>query len=338
MSLRSKLLVGALFVGLFAWSGPSAFAQAKPGVVTIGYLALVNAQLVSKQMGWHEQEMGLKIKWVKFDSGRDVNTAIASGSIDFGGVGNPPATVGVSRGLPYEGIFVLNVLGAVESLVVRKDRGINKIEDLAGKTVAVPFGSTTHYSLVAALRLAKVDPMTVKIIDMSPSDMVAAWLRGDIDAGYTWEPNLHKMVLAGGKILLTSEEMHRKGFTTGDVAVVHKSFAEEYPNLVAKFVKTEARAVDFWLKNFEESVKLVAREFSIKEEDARRMMQGTVVVPGREQLSETYLGTAAKKGRFVGLLRATADFLYAQKILKAPVETAVLEKFINPSYLEKALK
>ncbi len=57
-----------------------ALAEEKPKQVTIGYLSLVNGQLIAKNLKYHEKEMGVPIKWVLFNSGRDVNTAMASGA------------------------------------------------------------------------------------------------------------------------------------------------------------------------------------------------------------------------------------------------------------------
>ena len=153
-----------------------AAAQQKPDKIVIGYLNLVNAQLVTKSLGLHEKEMGVPIEWVKFGSGGDVNRAVAAGHLAFGGVGNPPATIGAGRGLGYKGIFVLNMLGPVEFLVVRTSKGIAKPQDLVGKTMAAPFGSTTHYLTIAYLRASGVDPTSVKLLDMSPSDAAAAWI------------------------------------------------------------------------------------------------------------------------------------------------------------------
>src|SRR3954463_1298712 len=113
-------------------------AQEAPPAITISYLNHVNAQLVAKALGLHEKELGVPVKWVKFGSGGDVNRAITADQLDFGGVGNrpprpggaaggpapPPASIGVTRDLPYEGIFVLNMLGAVEGLAGRKSKGV----------------------------------------------------------------------------------------------------------------------------------------------------------------------------------------------------------------------
>ena len=64
-------------------------AADKPEKIRIGYLSLVNGQLISKYLQLHEKEMGIPIEWFRFNSGRDVNTAMASNSLDFGNVGLP---------------------------------------------------------------------------------------------------------------------------------------------------------------------------------------------------------------------------------------------------------
>ena len=315
----------------------AASAQQKPDKVVIGYLNLVNAQLVTKALGLHEKEMGVPIEWVKFGSGGDVNRAVAANQLSFGGVGNPPATIGIGRGLAYRGIFVLNMLGPVESLVVRTSKQIEKPQDLVGKSAAAPFGSTTHYLIIVYLRGAGVDPTSVKLLDLAPSDAVAAWLRGDIDAAYVWEPSLNKMVANGGRILMDSGTMATRGYPTWDVAVVMDDFAAKYPDYVTKFVKSECAGVDFWLKKPEETAAIISKELSLPLDDARRMMQGTGVVPCDKQLTDAYLGTSKAKGKFVDTLIATATFLTEQKRLPKVESRQSYEDFVTPKYLESAL-
>ena len=329
-----RILLG--LIGAIALA-QTASAQQKPDKVTVGYLNLVNAQLVTKALGLHEKEMGVPIEWVKFGSGGDVNRAVAANQLSFGGVGNPPATIGIGRGLGYRGIFALNMLGPVESLAVRESKAITKAQDLVGKTAAAPFGSTTHYLIIAYLRGAGVDPTAVKLLDMSPSDAVAAWIRGDIDAAYVWEPSLNKMVQNGGKILMDSGTMAARGYPTWDIAVVMDDFAAKYPDFVTKFVKSECAAVDFWLKKPEETAAMIAKELSLPIADARRMMQGTEVVPCAKQLSESYLGSSKAKGKFVDTLIATATFLTDQKRLPKVEAREKYEGFVVPDYLEKMI-
>jgi taurine transport system substrate-binding protein len=336
MTIRLKSALAAAVALML----PASLSQAadKPEQITIGNLNLVNAQLVAKHLALHEKAFGVPVKWVKFGSGGDVNRAFSASQLDFGGVGNPPAAIGVTREIPYLGIFVLNELGAVEALAVKKDQNIKSLQDLAGKRVGAPFGSTTHYLTIAALRDAGVTPTDVKLLDLSPSDAVAAWLRGDIDAAYIWEPNLGKLVANGGEILTDSGALARKNFPTWDIAVVTKDFAAKYPDLVASFVKAECEAVDIWNNNPGDAARIVAEELSLPLEDAARMIKGTHIIPCSEQVGAAYIGAPEKKGAFVDTLVATATFLKGENRLPTVKDRSVYEAFLAPEYLKAALK
>src|SRR5690606_35609717 len=121
------------------------------------------------------------IKWVKFDSGADVNTAFVANELDFGALGSSPVARGLSEPLniAYQVAFILDVAGDNEALVARNDSGIDTIADLKGKRVSTPFASTAHYSLLAALDLNGQSPADLQLIDLQPQAILAAWERGD---------------------------------------------------------------------------------------------------------------------------------------------------------------
>jgi taurine transport system substrate-binding protein len=326
----ASLILASLLMTSFA------DADDKPTKVTIGYLNLVNAQLVTKHLGLLAKEMpGVDIKYVKIGGGGDMLRAIAGNDVDFGGLGNPPTAIGVTRNLPIKGIMVINMLDYVEAMVVRTSRNIKSLKDLKGKTVAAPFGSTTHYLLLQALKDDDVDPTSMKILDLAPSDIAAAWARGDLDAAWFWEPNLDKAVRDGGHIFMTSGLMEKRGYPTWDIGVVMNAFAAKYPDYVEKFVKAECAGIDFWLKNPDKTAEIIAEELSLPLVDATRMMNGTAMVPCDRQLTGQYLGTSAKKGQFVDTLMATADFLVKQERLPKLLPRADFEAFVEPSYIEK---
>ena len=310
-----------------------------PKKVTIGYLNLVNAQLVTKSLGLVQKEMpGVKIKYVKVGGGGDMLRAIAANQVDFGGLGNPPTSIGVTRGLPIQGIMVLNMLDYVEAMVVRTSAGIKSFKDLKGKTIAAPFGSTTHYLLLKALADDGIDPAKMKILDLRPNDIAVAWHRGDLDAAWFWEPNLNKAVKNGGHIFMTSGIMASRGYPTWDVGVVMNEFAKKHPEYVKKFLKAECAGIDFWLKNPSKTAKIIAKELELSLPDATRMMKGTEMVPCREQLTAKYLGSSGKKGQFVDTLISTARFLVEQERLPKLLPRSRFSDFIKPHYLEKVTK
>lgn len=316
----------------------SALADA-PKKVTIGYLNLVNAQLVTKSLGLVQKEMpGVEIEYIKVGGGGDMLRAIAADQVDFGGLGNPPTAIGVTRGLPIQGIMVLNMLDYVEAMAVRDSANIKSFKDLKGKTIAAPFGSTTHYLLLKALADDGIDPATMKILDLRPNDIALAWSRGDIDAAWFWEPNLNKAVNDGGHIFMTSGIMASRGYPTWDVGVVMNEFAEKYPEYVKKFLKAECAGIDFWVNNPGETAAIIAKELELSLEDATRMMKGTEMVPCSKQLTAQYMGTSETKGGFVDTLVSTADFLVEQERLPKLLDRSEFEEFIVPGYLETVVQ
>jgi taurine transport system substrate-binding protein len=330
--LRPSFVVAAAMIAL----STTTLAAQTPSKVTIGYLNLVNAQLVTKHLGLISKEMpGVEIKYIKIGGGGDMLRAIAGNEVDFGGLGNPPTAIGITRGLPIQGILVLNMLDYVEALVVRTSKNIKSLKDLKGKTIAAPFGTTTHYLLLQALSAEGIDPASMKILDLAPADIASAWVRGDLDAAWFWEPNLDKAVKNGGNILMTSGDMAKRGFPTWDIGVVMNDFAAKYPEYVLKFVKAECAGIDFWLKNPEKTAEIIADELSLPLADVTRMMKGTEMVPCDKQVTAKYLGSSSVKGQFVDTLLSTADFLVKQDRLPKLLPRKDFESFLVPSYVEK---
>jgi taurine transport system substrate-binding protein len=181
MKTRRSLLLTTIIAGALVLASPLA-ALAADKEATIGYQTGVDPAKVAIADGTYEKATGWRINWRKFDTGADVIAAMASGDVQIGYVGSSPLAAGASRGLDIQTILVADLIGDAEALVVRNGAGIAKPEDLVGKKVAVPFVSTTHYSLIAALKHWDIDPKKVEILNLRPPEIAAAWQRGDIDA------------------------------------------------------------------------------------------------------------------------------------------------------------
>ena len=216
IKLRNILtLIIVLALTVFSLSGcvskVDAFAhdnvsqESLPKEINIGILRVPNDENIAIRQSIFDKyftESGIKCNFIVFDSGVDANKAFASGSIDFATMGNTNAIVALSRGLDVELIWIHEVLGDIEALAVKNGSNINKVEDLAGKKIATPFASTSHYSLLNALKIAGIEDK-VQLLDMQTADIVAAWERGDIEAAYTWQPSLGEL-LKTGKTIITS--------------------------------------------------------------------------------------------------------------------------------------
>lgn len=211
--------------------------------VVIAYQTGVDPTKVAQANGEYEKIIQQAIEWKKFDTGADVVNALASGDVDIGNIGTSPLAAAASRNLPIEVFFITSKLGSSEALVASQKSSIKAPSDLKGKTIAVPFVSTAHYSLLSALKHWDLSENDVKIINLRPPEISAAWERGDIDATYVWEPVLSK-AKASGTILTDSEQVAEWGSPTFDVWVVRKDFAEKNPEFLQSFAHTSLSVID----------------------------------------------------------------------------------------------
>jgi taurine transport system substrate-binding protein len=308
---RSAILLVAV-LGLLATAcgddggggGGGETASGDPESITIGYQAIPNGDLVVKNEGWLEEAFpDTEIDWTLFDSGGSVNEAVVAGSIDIGLAGSSPVSRGLSTGIEYQVPWIHDVIGEAEALVVNPDSGADSVEDLAGLTIAAPLASTTHYSLLAALEGAGVDPADVDIIDAEPDDIYAAYTRGDIDGAYVWNPNLASIIEDGGEVLITSADLAAEGVTTYDLAVVANDFAESYPDAVQTWVDAQDRAVRLIQDDPDAAAEAIGAELNLEADEVLPQLEGLIFVNAGEQVGADHLG-----GGLVENLIATAAF------------------------------
>lgn len=304
-------------------------ASDAPETITIGYQLIPNGDLVVKSSGWLEEAFpDSEIEWKLFDSGGSVNEAVVAGSIDFGLAGSSPVSRGLSTGIEYQVPWIHDVIGEAEALVVNPDT-VSGIEDLAGKKIATPFASTSHFSLLAALEGAGVDASEVDIIDAEPDDIFAAWSRGDIDGAYVWNPNLASIIDDGGEVLVTSAELAEEGTTTYDLAVVRTEFAEEFPEAVQTWVEQQDRAVKLIQDDPDAAAEAIAAELDIDAEEAAAQLEDLIFLTAAEQAEAENLG-----GGLAENLLATAEFNAEQGEIPEAGAAEDYEAAVDPSYAE----
>ncbi len=328
-----NLLLGVLSLGMvltFSACSPTSTgtatspSNADPAQIRIGYQVIPNAELLVKATGTAEKAFPKsKISWKSFDSGRDVNTAMAANGLDLGLVGSTGTSIGIANQLPYRVYFLHDIIGDNEALVVKSN--IKSLADLKGKKVAVPFGSTTHFSLLSALQELGLNQNEVTILDMQPPDMLAAWQRGDIDAGFVWQPTLKKMIDAKGSVLVSAKDLYQKGIITADVGVAHKDFITQSPATLQKYVSLLDDAVKFYREQPEAAAAAIAPELGISPTESLAVMKQLVWLSSSEQAGEKYLGSVDKPGAFANVLKDSATFMKAQGAIPAVPDLEVFK-------------
>lgn len=301
-----KSLVFLLAAGSF-WVN-SAFADT-PSEVRIAYSGGSQVLMLAKADGSLDKALNSKVKWVQFASGADALTYFASNAIDIANFGYSPATAGIVRKLPVEIIGVSGVIASYERLIGKE--GINGIKDIEGKRVAYPPNSTAQYALEAAITVNKLDRSKITLLPLRPAEMVAAWKRGDIDAGYVWAPFAQELELAGGHQVFATKELQKAGYLIYNNYVVRKAFAEQYPQVVTAFLRVHQEKVNEFKKDPERASAIVAKEVGAPQTTAANTLNGLEYPTLAEQSTPSWLGngTDTSDSGIGKALSKTANFL-----------------------------
>lgn len=268
--------------------------------VTVAWQTSAEPAKVAQADNTFAKESGAKVEWRKFDSGSSVVRALASGDVQIGNIGSSPLAVAASQQLPIEVFLLASQLGNSEALVVKKE--ITSPKDLIGKRIAVPFISTTHYSLLAALKHWGIKPGQVQILNLQPPAIIAAWQRGDIDGAYVWAPAVNELEKEG-HVLTDSAQVGQWGSPTLDVWVVRKDFAQQHPEVVTAFARSALAAQKAYLDNPEQW---------LKQDD---------------NLSKLSRLSGVPNGQVAGLVKGNTYLTAAQQVnqLAQPVDKAILD-------------
>jgi taurine transport system substrate-binding protein len=283
--------------------------------ITVGYQTGIEPAKAALADGLYEKATGAKINWRKFDNGAELVRALASGDVDVANLGSSVVAAAASRKLPIQTFLVAAQLGNSEALVVRNGSGIKGPADLVGKTIAVPFVSTSHYSLLSALKHWGVDPGKVKIINLRISEIAAAWTRGDIHGAYVWEPALGR-IKENGTVLATSSDVAKWGSPTFDLWVARKDFAAKNPAFLSQFAQVSVAAYEGFRANPEAylanagNLQKIARVTGAKPEDVKVLLRGDFFPTRAEQ-------TQLLNGSVIKGVADSAAFLKAQGKLDA---------------------
>jgi taurine transport system substrate-binding protein len=332
--MRFKAVIAVMAVATAALAGCSVDHSAdkadKP-TIRIGYQSFPSGDLIVKNNKWLEEALpDYNIKWTKFDSGADVNTAFIAKELDFGALGSSPVARGLSAPLniPYKVAFVLDVAGDNEALVARNGANVNSIPELRGKRIAAPFASTAHYSLLAALAQNGLSPSDVQLVDLQPQAILAAWDRGDIDAAYSWLPTLDQLRKTG-KDLVTSRQLAKDGKPTLDLGAVSDEFAAAHPDVVDTWRQQEARALSTLKDDPAAAANAIAAEIGLSPDEVSSQLKQGVYLTPEEVASPQWLGADGKPGNIAANLQSASQFLADQKQIPS---AAPLTAFQNAIY------
>ena len=149
----------------------------------------------------------------------------------------------------------------LEEFYVRADSGINNVEDLKGKTIAINLTkSSFHYTWLMALENAGLKPEDVTFVNLPFDQQKSALERGDVDAIGLMQPY---------STMARTDEDLKMLFDATDVfgekqfceIIVNSVWAENNPDDAEKFVTAIADASE-WIENNQDEAKAIISKYT----------------------------------------------------------------------------
>ena len=230
-------LIAVVFVSIY-------FSACSPEkhTIRIGVNAWPPCELwyVAEQQGFFA---GMDVDIVRFSTWTDNMKSLPLGDIDITHSTYFNALYYRDKGKGGKIILKSDTIEGGDGLVVGSH--VKDGPDLKGRSIAVETATDEHFLLYNALVRFGLSEEDVSLVSMTSVDASKAFISGEVDACFTYEPYLSEAAKGGnGKIVYTTTDIPD---TMIDVLVASDEFLAKYPNDAKRLVDAYYRAQE-WTK------------------------------------------------------------------------------------------
>lgn len=195
--------------------------------ITIGYSDWPGwvAWQVAIEKGFF-QEAGVNVEFKWFDYSASMS-AFSANQLDAVSVSNGDNLVIASGGT--KGIMIMATDYSAGNDVIIAKNGINSIQELKGKQIAVEKGLVDHHLLNTALSDAGIAHTDVNLVNAVTNELPQVFSSPDVAAIAVWQPvaNQALKAVAGSKIIYSSQDKPGLIYDTLTVNMTHLSAHKE---------------------------------------------------------------------------------------------------------------
>ncbi|MGY4254262.1 NitT/TauT family transport system substrate-binding protein [Bradyrhizobium sp. USDA 4516] len=211
------------------------------------------------------------IQWKNFTSGAPLTNEMVAGKLDFGAMADFPGSLnGVAFQKAGRRSLFISVLsgstkGSGNGIVVPSNSPVQSIDDLKGKTISVPFASTSHGMLLRAIEGNGWNPETdVNIITQAPEVAGPALQADKIEAHADFVPFAELFPWRGfARKIFDGSQANTPTFHG---ALVNAEYAERYPEIVIAYLRAALEADRLIAADPEKYSELIAKVTGIEAE------------------------------------------------------------------------
>jgi ABC-type nitrate/sulfonate/bicarbonate transport system substrate-binding protein len=206
---------------------------------------------------------GLDLKLKVLSTGQEMAKALEAGEVQIIGAAYSNYPVAVERGMAAKG--VVGMMGDRTtahsddpiSVWTRKDTGVGRVEDLAGRRVGMAIGGTGDEYLTLLLKKKGVPREKVTFLNVPPGNAVSALQGGSVDAVSVWEPFGSLVQAKVPDALLVSRGGGHVGYFIN--MSVRNDLIEKTPDVVERYVIGVAEAAQYTRQHPDEGAEIATR-------------------------------------------------------------------------------
>lgn len=212
-----------------------------------------------------------QIEWKNFTSGAPLTNEMVAGKLDLGSMADFP---GSFNGAAFQkagrkSIFITVLSGSTSGsgngIVVPKNSKVQSITELKGRTISVPFASTSHGMLLRAIQAQGWDPLKdVNITTQAPEVAGPALQAGKVEAHADFVPFAELFPYRGfARKIYDGSQANAPTFHG---SLVDEDYAKKYPEVVVAYLRAALEADRLVAAEPEKYSELIAKVTGIEAE------------------------------------------------------------------------